>query len=316
MAEPTSTGAAAARAPAGGPRVGTTLRFAVLAMVWGSSFLFIKVAGEVLAPLQITFGRCALGALAAGAFVLVRRGRLPREPRVWMHLTVAALALNVVPFTLFGWAELHIPSALAGIANGTTPLFTVLVALAVLPDERPTLRRVVGLVLGFAGVLLVLGVWRGVSGELVPTLAAVLAAACYAVGWAYVRRFLRGTRYSTFELTTCQLILATAQLVVLNVAFTDAPGRLPADVVLSVVALGALGTGLAYVLQHGLIRDAGATVASTVAYLVPVVAVVIGVVVLGEQLSWSEPVGALVILVGAALVGNELPALWSRWRRP
>lgn len=288
------------------------LRFAALALIWGSSFLFIKVADEVLAPLQITLGRCALGALAAGAIVVARRGRLPREPRIWAHLAVASVVLNVVPFTLFGWAEQHIPSALAGIANATTPLFTVLIALAVLPDERPTARRVIGLVAGFCGVLVVLGVWRGVSGATVPTLAAVLAAACYAVGWAYLRRFLRDTGYSTFELTTAQLVAATVQLLVLTPVFTSAPARLPMTAVLSVVALGVLGTGLAYVLQYGLIRDAGATVASTVTYLVPVVAVAIGVGLLDERLTWSEPVGAVVILVGAALVGGRARRRRSR----
>lgn len=282
------------------------VRFAALALIWGSSFLFIKVAGEVLAPLQITLGRCALGALAAGAIVVARRGRLPREPRIWAHLAVASFVLNVVPFTLFGWAELYIPSALAGIANATTPLFTVLIALAVLPDERPTLRRVIGLVAGFCGVLVVLGVWRGVSGATIPTLAAVLAAACYAAGWAYLRRFLRDTGYSTFELTTAQLVAATVQLLVLTPVFTSAPARLPVPAVLCIVGLGALGTGLAYVLQYGLIRDAGATVASTVTYLVPVVAVAIGVGLLGERLTWSEPVGAAVILAGAALVGGSV----------
>lgn len=290
------------------------LRFAALALMWGSSFLFIKVAVEVLAPLQITLGRCAVGALAVGTIVAVRRERLTRDLRVWAHLAVAALLLNVVPFTLFGYAEQHIPSALAGICNATTPLFTVLIALIALPDERPTRRRIVGLALGFGGVLLVLGAWQGLAGDSAGTLMAVLAAASYGAGWVYVRRFVSGRGISTFVLTATQLVAATAQLVVLNLAFTDAPAHLPVAAVLSVLALGALGTGLAYVVQHGLIRDAGATVASTVTYLVPVVAVAIGVGLLDEHLSWNEPVGALVVLAGAVLVGQRGAARARRRR--
>ncbi|MGH3097355.1 MAG: DMT family transporter [Streptosporangiales bacterium] len=281
------------------------LRFAALALMWGTSFWFIKVAVEVLAPLQITLGRCAVGALAVASIVAIRRQRLPGDPRVWAHLAVAALLLNVVPFTLFGYAEQRIPSALAGICNATTPLFTVLIGLAALPDERPTRRRVAGLVLGFGGVLLVLGVWQGLAGDTAGTLMAVLAAASYGAGWVYVRRFVSGRGLSTFVVTATQLIAATAQLVVLNLAFTDAPTHLPARAVLAVLVLGALGTGLAYVVQHGLIRDAGATVASTVTYLVPVVAVAVGVGLLDEHLSWNEPLGAAVVLAGAVLVGQR-----------
>lgn len=281
------------------------MRFAALALMWGTSFWFIKVAVDTLAPLQITLGRCAVGALAVGSIVAMRRQRLPSDPRVWAHLAVAALLLNVVPFTLFGYAEQRIPSALAGICNATTPLFTVLIALVALPDERPTRRRVAGLALGFGGVLLVLGAWHGLGGDTAGTLMAVLAASSYGAGWVYVRRFVSGRGLSTFVLTATQLVAATAQLVVLNLAFTSAPAHLPVGAVLAVLALGALGTGLAYVVQHGLIREAGATVASTVTYLVPVVAVAVGVGLLGEDLSWNEPVGAAVVLAGAVLVGQR-----------
>lgn len=283
------------------------MRFAALAMIWGTSFWFIKIGVQALVPLQITLGRCAFGAAVVVAMVAVRREPLPRDPRTWVHLTVAAVLLNVIPFTLFGYAEQRIPSALAGICNAATPLFTVLLALTVLPEERPTRRRAAGLLIGFAGVVVVLGAWRGLDGpgqNLLGTLLALGAALCYGLGWVYVRRFLSGSRHSTFVLTGGQLIAATVLLSVLNVGLTDVPARLPVTVVLAIAALGALGTGTAYVLQYGLIRDAGATIASTVTYLAPIVAVLLGVTALGEHLDWNEPLGALVIIAGAVLVGG------------
>lgn len=275
------------------------LRFVVLSVIWGASFLFIKVAVEALAPVQVTFGRCLAGAVAIGAVLAVRREPLPRDVRTWAHLTVAAVLSNVVPFTLFGLAEERVPSALAGICNSATPLFTVAVAVLALPDERPTRRRAAGLALGFGGVLAVLGVWNGVLGhDAVGALMALTAALCYGLGWTYVRRFVSPASTVTrsvaspFALTAVQLIAATALAAVVMPVMSPAPSHLPARVLLAVAALGALGTGAAYVLQHGLIRAAGATVASTVTYVAPVVAVIIGVTLLNEHLTWNEPVGS------------------------
>ena len=304
------TGAVGDRRAARRP-VDWRIRFVVLAAIWGASFLFIKVSVEALAPVQIAFGRCLCGAAAVYGVLALRRERLPRDPRMWGHLFVAAVVSNAIPFTLFGYAEQRIPSALAGICNAATPLFTMLVAMAALPDERPTARRLAGLGLGFGGVLVVLGVWRGGlgGGDVTGTLMALAAALCYGLAWTYVRRFVTGT-HSPFALTGCQLICAAAQLgaasavVPLATGTPPLPAHLPVRVVLSVAALGALGTGAAYVLQHGLIRDAGATVASTVTYVAPVVAVLIGVLVLGEHLTWNEPAGAAVIIAGAVLIGG------------
>jgi len=282
------------------------VRFVVLAVIWGVSFLFIKVAVAALSPMQITFGRCLAGAVAIGAVLVVRREPLPRDLRTWGHLTVAALVSNVLPFTLFGLAEERVPSALAGICNAATPLFTVAVAVLALPDERPTRRRTTGLALGFGGVLVVLGVWNGVLGhDAAGALMALGAALCYGLGWTYVRRFVSRGGHSPFALTTVQLAAATVLSAVAMPALGPAPAHLPVRVLLAVAALGALGTGAAYVLQHGLIRDAGATVASTVTYVAPVVAVLAGVTLLSEHLTWNEPVGAAVIIAGAVLVGSK-----------
>ncbi|RCV54507.1 DMT family transporter [Marinitenerispora sediminis] len=276
--------------------------FLLLSLIWGSSFLLIKIGTEALEPAQIALGRMVTGAIPLVAVLLLTRGRLPRGLATWAHLSVAAFFLNVVPFTLFGYAEQLIPSALAGIANATTPLFTLAVSLVVLSDERPTRRRLVGLGVGFLGVLVVFGVWSGVAGAGgAGMLLALGAALCYGIGTPYARRFLAGRGHSSLELSTGQLITGTAQLLVVTPLVADAPESLPWRVVLAVTALGALGTGLAYVLMYGIIRQAGATVASTVTYVAPVVAIAAGVLILGETLSWNQPVGAAVIILGAAL---------------
>ena len=138
-------------------------RFVALTLIWGASFLFIKIGVQSLAPIQVAFARMLFGSLTLLAFIAARRDRLPREPRLWLQLALAAALLNVVPFTLFAYAQRHVPSALASIGNATTPLWTGLFALFILPDERPTVRRALGLMIGFAGVMVVLGAWRGLA---------------------------------------------------------------------------------------------------------------------------------------------------------
>jgi drug/metabolite transporter (DMT)-like permease len=137
------------------------LRFALLALTWGSSFLLIKVGLETFAPVQVAVGRLALGALVLGAVLGARRQPLPRGLRVWLHLAVAGLFLNALPFSLFGYAETRIPSLLAGIVNAAAPLVTAAVAAALVPDERPGPRRLAGLLVGLVGVAVLLGAWRG-----------------------------------------------------------------------------------------------------------------------------------------------------------
>src|SRR3954470_172690 len=156
-------------------------RFLLLTLIWGASFLFIKVGVEALAPLQVAFGRMFFGAATLLVAAFARREPLPREPHVWGHLFVAATLANTIPFTLFAYAERTVSSSLASIGNATVPLFTLLFALLFLPSERPTLRRGLGLAVGFFGVLVVLGAWRGVtaSPDAPGMLLILVAAACY-----------------------------------------------------------------------------------------------------------------------------------------
>ncbi len=293
---------APARASALGRLLDWRIRFVALGLVWGFSFLFMKVGNEAFAPLQVTLGRMVFGTAVLAIAVAVKRERLPRSPRVWLHLAVAAFLLNSLPFTLFATAEQTIPSMLAGMCNAATPLFSMLVSLVALSEDRPSRQRFAGVGIGFAGVLTVLGAWQGFSGQDPKgTLMALTASVSYAVGWAYVRRTLAGTGSSNLAMSSCQLALGTLQLLLVTPFFTSMPSSYPAKSVLSVLALGALGTGVAFLIQYGLVAEKGPTIGAMVTYLIPIVATAAGVLLLGETLSWNEPVGAAVILVGAAL---------------
>ncbi|SCF32546.1 Permease of the drug/metabolite transporter (DMT) superfamily [Micromonospora matsumotoense] len=284
--------------------------FLALAAIWGSSFLFIKVGIAELHPLHLTLYRVATGAATLLVVLLLLRDRLPREPRIWAHLVVVAAFGVAIPFTLFGYGEQRVESMLAGIWNATTPLFVLPLAVLVFRTERLTVRAAVGLGLGFLGVLVVLGVWEGVGGaHFTGQLMCFGAAACYGVAIPYQKRFIAGSAHSGLSLSAAQLLVATAQLAVVGLLVAGsppAPTGLSLPVVGSVLALGALGTGLAFVINLRNIRLAGASTAATVTYLVPIFAVLIGALVLGERLNWHQPVGALVVLLGVAVAQGLL----------
>ncbi|MFF8847838.1 DMT family transporter [Streptomyces sp. NPDC015127] len=282
------------------------IRFAVLSAVWGFSFLLIKIGTGAYAPFQVTFGRLFFGTAVLAAAMAFRRERLPRGLRTWGHLAVAAFLLNALPFSLFAYSELTIPSTLAGICNATSPLWGMALSLVALSEDRPTRRRVAGLGIGFLGVLTVLGAWQGFSGlDVRGTAMALLASLSYPVGWIYVRRTLAGSSHSHLSLTGAQLGLATVQLAVVTPLFTTMPASFPLMPLLAVVALGALGTGLALLVQYGLVAEVGPTTAQMVTYFIPVIATAAGVTLLGEQLAWNTPVGALIVLAGAALTQSR-----------
>ena len=286
----------------------SVLRLALLSVIWGSSFLLIKVALDGLAPAQVVLGRVLAGATVLGVAMVVSRLSFPRSRALWGHLAVLAVFANVVPFTLFAWGETRIDSGLAGILNGATPLLTLVFAVALLPEERISRTRVAGLVVGFAGVVVIVGPWRAgaLHGELAGQLACLGAAACYGVAFTYTRRFVSGSGEPLLVLATSQLVVASAVLLVLAPFVATDAMHLSARVVSAVLTLGVAGTGIAYLLYYGLIRDVGATTASMVTYLIPVVAFLLGVVVRGEPAHWYVFAGAAIVIAGVALAEGRL----------
>jgi drug/metabolite transporter (DMT)-like permease len=290
--------------------------FILLGAIWGSSFLFIKVGVAELHPVYVTLGRVAAGAVTLLIVMAVLRERLPRDWRLWGHLTVIGAVGVAVPFTLFGYGEQRISSLLAGIWNATTPLVVLPLAVLVFRTEKMTARKAVGMALGFLGVLIVLGVWEGIGGaQFIGQLMCFAAAACYGVVIPYQKRFIADRPVSGLALAAAQVVTATVLLAVIAPLVAGAPTA-PTDLSLeaigSVLALGALGTGLAFVLHMRNIRLVGASTASMVTYLIPVFAVFIGVVVLDEHLTWHQPVGALVVLVGVAISQGALAGRRAR----
>jgi drug/metabolite transporter (DMT)-like permease len=286
--------------------------FLLLAAIWGCSFWWIKVGLESFTTLEVAFGRLALGASALLVVAVTTGARLPRERETWRHLAVLALLLNSLPFTLFAFGETRISSVLAGIINAMTPLAALVVILIAFPEERPTLERVIGLAIGFLGVLVVLGVWQGLqNGELAGVGACLAAVCCYGLAFPYARRHLGTTADGPVSLATGQVVLGTAFLLPV-LAVTEVLGQRDARpavtpaAVAGMLALGVLGSGLAYVLNFRIIAAVGGSTASAVTYLTPVVAATVGVAFLNETLAWYEPVGAAIVLLGVALTQGRL----------
>jgi drug/metabolite transporter (DMT)-like permease len=302
--------------PATGRPLVTGALFVALALTWGSSFLFIKIGLEGLTAAQVVWARLVLGAAALAVLTALTRTPLPKDVRLWGHLVVVALLLCVLPFSLYAWAELRVSSGVASILNATTPLQTMLVAMVALPEERLTRDRTLGLVLGFGGVLTVLGAWSGVAGgSRAGQLACLGATASYGVAFVYLRKFVAGRGLPALTVATAQVGLGAVAMLAATPWIARPAPDLSRRVVVSMLLLGIAGTGLAYVWNTAIVSRWGATNASTVTYLTPVVGVVLGVAVLGERATWNQPVGALLVIGGVLVAQGRLRApTTARWR--
>jgi len=290
--------------------------FVALAAIWGCSFWFMKVGLRGLSPLEVAFWRLALGAVTLWVLVAVTRARMPRGPVVWRDLLIVGLLGNSVPFLLFAYGETHVSSVLAGLINAATPLATIAFTLAVYRDEPATAHGLAGLGIGFAGVLVVLGAWSGLeSGQWLGAAACLGAICCYGVAYPYAQRRLKDTGAGPVALATGQITLAALLLALALPWGWGGGGTVTGDVVAAMLALGILGSGVAFALLMRLVEVAGATTSSTVTYVIPLFAVLAGVVFLGESVSWHEPVGGLVVLLGVA-VGSGWATRLRRCRWP
>ncbi|MGW8484085.1 DMT family transporter [Microbacterium sp. NPDC055903] len=285
-----------------------TAQFCLLGIVWGASFLFIKVSLGGLSPAQVVWARLVFGALTLAIFVLARREQLPRRLAIWGHMTVLAFTFCVAPYLLFAWAQQYVSSGLGSIYNATTPIMTAIMAGLLFRVERLTRVQILGVAVGIAGVVVIVGPWQGLdpSQSLVAQLALLGGTACYGFSFAYMRRFVASTGMSALVFSFLNIGLAAVMMLILTPAVAIAPVSLDGWIIASILVLGCLGTGVAYIWNQNTVRAWGPTSASTVTYITPVVGVALGVLVLGERLSWNEPIGALVVFLGILLTQGRL----------
>lgn len=281
----------------------------LLSVVWGGSFLFVGIAVKELPPLTIVALRVVLAAIVLRLVLAVMGMGLPRERSVWLAFLGMGILNNAIPFTLIVWGQSHIASGLASILNATTPLFTVVVAHALTTDERLTGQRMAGVVVGFAGVALMIGATAfEVRDASIPAQVAVLGAALsYAFAGVFGRRFkamgLAPLPTAAGQVTASSVLLLPLALLV------ERPWSLPlpsAGALLSVAGLALLSTAFAYILFFRLLARAGATNVGLVTFLIPVSAILFGGLILGERLELRHFAGMGLIGAGLILIDGRL----------
>jgi drug/metabolite transporter (DMT)-like permease len=287
-----------------------------LSLLWGGSFFFGKVAVLELPPLTVAFGRVAI---AAAILIVLARATgvaLPATFAAWRPFAIMGLLNNAIPFVLILWGQTHIPSGLAAILNATTPLFTVLVAHAATRDERLTPSRLVGVTIGLGGVAVMIGpdLLRDLGSNVAAQGACLLAAISYAFAGIYGRRF-RGEpalRVAAGQLVMSSLMLAPLALV-LDPPWTLTPPSAAAWAALMGTAI--LSTALGYLIYFRVLARAGATNVLLVTFLIPVSAILLGTLILGEQLAVRHIVGMAAIAAGLAAIDGRASRMLLR-RRP
>lgn len=281
----------------------------ILSVLWGGSFFFIEVLVDFLPPLTIVTFRVALAAVLLWIIILAMKLPIPRTGQAWRALFMLGFLNNALPFLLITWGQTQINSGLASILNATTPFFTVVIAGAFLADEKLTRNKLIGVLVGLIGTVVLIGpeALGGVSGSMLGQLAVMGAALSYAIAAAFSRRF-KAWGFSPFIVATGQVSTAALMLLPMTL-YVDQPWDLavpPLEGVLSLLGLATLSTVVAYILYFRLIASAGATNAALVTFLIPISAILLGVFVLGESFTGLQAAGMVLIALGLLIMDGRL----------
>ena len=288
------------------------IQLLILGVLWGSSYLFIKVAVDGVDPVTLVTGRLAIGSLFLYTMMRARGLTLSRDTRLWTHILMMSLVGIIMPQVLIAWSEQHVTSSVASILNATTPFFTLIFAAAIFGIERFSSAKLTGLIVGFAGIAVLTGsgILKLASSSAQGEIALLLSSFGYGVAFAYARRFLKGE----------PLVLASGQMLLSAILLV--PGMLlfghPLDMHLNAsrlicwIALGTFSSGVAYILYYKLIAEIGATSASFGTYLIPIVGIFWGWLLLGESVGGRTILGVAMILAGLVIATGLRRGLRAR----
>jgi len=290
--------------------------YLLVGSIWGCSFLFIAIGNQFLTPVGVSFWRLVLGGIPLLVVALAKRLPFPKNPAVLFKIFLISLCMNSVPGFLFAFAEQHVSSSLAGIMNATTPIATIIMILTVFREETPSRKVLVGLGIGLIGVMTVLAIWDGLgSNDSLSILALIAAVTLYGIGGPYARRHLTPLKLNTEVQVSVQVLIAGITLLPFYLPgplFTAEITPIRAGAML---VFGVLGTGYAYVWYYQLMNQAGSAIANSVTYLSPVVAVLVGATILGENVTWNELVGGAIVIFGAAVSQGRLDPLLAKFSK-
>lgn len=286
----------------------------LLAVLWGPSFLFIKVAVQEIPPITLANLRVGIAALILYVILRAKGRKLPRSREMWRHFIIAGFFANALPFALFSWGEIYVDSALASILNGTTPLFTILFAHFFIPEDRITPPKLLGTFIGFIGLVLLVGpsFLQGAEATFWGLLAIIGAAVCYGISIVYIKIYM--ATLPPFVAPTGQLLTATLILLPLSI-FVENPFVMPLpswQATSSLLALAIFGTAIAFIVYYHIVDSSSATHLSMITYLVPIFGIFLGVVFLNEKIGWTAYIGCLFILLGVMVANGILKRFYSQ----
>jgi len=285
--------------------------FVLLGLIWGSSFLWIRIAVQDTGPFTLVALRLLFGLFGLLAVMKYKKLPFPRDKRTLLSLAIMGVINTALPFTLISWGETRIESSLASILNGTVPLFAIIIAHYWLHDERITLARIVGLIVGFVGVVVLVGRdfdINSLGGNFLGQLAVIAASISYATAATFSRKYLRGQApvvQATVPILAADALMWLSLPVVGSLAPSlDAPNHFPTLPItwFALVWLGILGSCVAYILFFHLLNAWGVTRSTLVTYIFPVVGLILGIVFLSENLDWRLVIGSALVVSGIAVV--------------
>jgi drug/metabolite transporter (DMT)-like permease len=283
------------------------IKFISLALLWGSSFFFIKIALDTLSWGQVAWSRVVAGGIFMLMFWLITRQELPKDLKLWGHIAIAGVIGIGIPFIFFPWAEQYITSAVATIYNGLTPIMTAIIAVYVLRVENFNRNQAVGVSIGLVGLVVIIAPWTitDLGGSFWGQVAALSAAVMYGFSGTYLKKFVFPTGVSAKAISIIEVAAAAAFMLFMTPFLATGPVTIDWTTVAAIGVIGFGGTGLAYLWFNDVLESWGPTRASSVTYVMPIVGIMLGVVFLGETLHWYEPVGGAIVIIGVLIMRRQ-----------